>query len=309
VIDIFLIAAEPSFSRTTGLQAATSPAVHQMTGMPAASGDVSYKIDQASGKIGEIAVGRKPIILGNPELMILPLDNRGGTQMTGENKEFAPTTQTCSEWRPGKLDVRKIDEEGRRVIRVDGAYAEAEGGFELAIGGSGEMELSYSFTLKKEVNPRQVGMVFKLPRDCVLLSWKRKGLWSIYPPDHIGRTEGTAEAFPMIERLGPAGPERKPSHPYSRDTTALGSNDFRSTKENVYWASLRNDHGEGICVVSDAEHHVRAWVDDAGVRLLVAQFNNPGAERFFRSHAALEDRPLKPGDMIEGSFRFFLVSP
>jgi len=309
VIDVFLIAAEPTLSRTTGLQAMAGPAAHQMTGMPAAAEKVEYKIDKSAGKITEIAVKGKPVVLGNPELMILPLDNRGGTQMTGENTEFAPTTQTCSEWRPGKVDIDLEDKGTELVIRVDGAYAEAEGGFELAIDKHGEMKLSYSFTVKKEVNPRQVGMVFTLPRACSVLAWKRKGLWSVYPPDHIGRTEGTAEAFPMEERLGPAGPERKPSHPYSRDTTALGSNDFRSTKENIYWASLRDDDGAGICVVCDAEHHIRAWVDEAGVRLLVARFNNPGAERFFRSHAAMEDRPLKPGDTIEGNFRFHLVSP
>jgi hypothetical protein len=52
-------------------------------------------------------------------------------------------------------------------------------------------------------------------------------------------------------------------------------------------------------VVSEAKHHVRAWVEGDTVRLLVACYNNPGAERFFRSHAAQEDRPLKPGDVIQ----------
>jgi len=32
-------------------------------------------------------------------------------------------------------------------------------------------------------------------------------------------------------------------------------------------------------------------------------YNNPGAEPFFRSHAALEDRPLKPGDVVEDRIR------
>jgi hypothetical protein len=44
---------------------------------------------------------------------------------------------------------------------------------------------------------------------------------------------------------------------------------------------------------------LRAWVEGNAIWLLVAYYNNPGAERFFRSHAAAEDRPLKPGDVVE----------
>lgn len=243
------------------------------------------------------AVGRKSVLLELPELMVLPLNAEGGTQMTGENKSFAPFTSTCTEWKPA---VSKLETETfRSIFRVEGRYAEAEGKYSLFLAKTGKVELDYRFTCLKEVNPRQIGMVFTLPRSFATLSWSRKGQWTVYSADHIGRLKGKAPAFPNEERCGPAGPASLPAQPWSRDTTALGSNDFRSTKENIHWASLTDADGEGLRVVSEGKHHVRAWVEGDSVRLLVAYYNNPGAERFFRSHAALEDRPLKPGDVIE----------
>lgn len=271
------------------------------------AGILSSSIDQWTGKIISIASGKRTILTGGPDLMILPLDNRGGTQMTGQNQEFTPTTQTCSYW----IADSTMIEEGRkrRVISVEGWYAEASGSYTLTLYQSGEMELDYSFTCKKEVNPRQIGVVFTLPIEFDTLSWKREGIWSVYPPDHIGRNEGEAEAFPMDVRLGPSGPEWTPEWPYGSDTNELGSNDFRSTKENIRWASLTDGEGWGLCIRSDARHHIRAWVDMMVVRVLVAFYNNPGAERFFRSHARLEDRPLKPGDTIADTIRFRLIEP
>jgi len=268
---------------------------------------LSSSIDDRTGKIKSIALGKRTILIGGPDLMILPLDNRGGTQMTGQNQEFTPTTQTCSDW----IADSTMIEEGRQrwKINAEGWYAEASGSYTLTIDQSGEIELNYSFTCKKEINPRQIGMVFTLPIEFDKLSWKREGIWSVYPPDHIGRNEGEAEAFPIDVRLGPAGPEWIPEWPYASDTNELGSNDFRSTKENIRWASLTDDEGWGLRIESDARHHIRAWVDKLTVRVLVAFYNNPGAERFFRSHARLEDRPLKSGDTIADTIRLRLIEP
>ncbi len=264
-------------------------------------------IDRDAGKVTIGTSRGKTVLITGPDLMILPLDNRGGTQMTGANREFAPTTQTCSDWKLESIDIERSEK--RTVMRVEGAYAEAAGGYTLTAGSSGEMELTYSFTCKQAINPRQIGMVFTLPADFDTLSWKRRGLWTVYPPDHIGRNQGRAIAFRLNERLGPAGPESAPTWPYAHDTNDLGSNDFRSTKENILWAGLTDEVGAGFRVLSDASHHLRAWIDATGVRVLVASFNNPGAERFFRSHARLEDKPLKPGDTIADTIRFRIVEP
>ena len=39
---------------------------------------------------------------------------------------------------------------------------------------------------------REVGVAFDLVNQVDRLKWDRKGLWSVYPKDHIGRNEGEA---------------------------------------------------------------------------------------------------------------------
>jgi hypothetical protein len=84
------------------------------------------------------------------------------------------------------------------------------------------------------------------------------------------------------------------------DGNDLGSNDFRSTKENIKHVSLTDPEGTGLSVTSDGTQHARAWVDGERVRLLIADHTNPGAERFYRRHAQQQDRPLKKGDRVSG---------
>ena len=104
-----------------------------------------------------------------------------------------------------------------------------------------------------------------------------------------------------MHATGPAGPTIEPDWPYAQDGTVLGCNDFRSTKANIRKASLTNPDGSGLRVHrSEGSQHVRAWVAGEKVRMLVADYSNPGAERFFRGHASPQDRPLKKGDPIRG---------
>ncbi|MFH2002678.1 MAG: hypothetical protein ABIK28_23610 [Planctomycetota bacterium] len=142
------------------------------------------------------------------------------------------------------------------------------------------------------------------------MAWQRKGLWSIYPDDHIGRLKGEACAFlkngeDRDSPLNDLGLEL--SRPWANDPHSLGTNDFRSTKENIFWASLGNKNGPALLVISDGTQHVRAWADEQGIRMLVAFYNNPGAERFFRGHAGREDRPLAPGSVIQDRIRLKIV--
>jgi hypothetical protein len=77
------------------------------------------------------------------------------------------------------------------------------------------------------------------------LSWKRKGYFSVYPANHVGRPEGTAQ---------------------SKD-------DFISTKENIYWVYAGNV-GAGVTALSDGRDAVRCYEDrpasmPGGVRMCI----------------------------------------
>ena len=42
------------------------------------------------------------------------------------------------------------------------------------------------------------------------------------------------------------------------------------------------------------------WIEGDAIRLLVADYNNPGKENFLIPHAEKEYRPLRKGDKVQG---------
>lgn len=247
--------------------------------------------------------GTQTLVSASPTLMLLPLNSQGrGIQMVGDNLDFEPFNPTCTNWITSNItwDIAKE----QVVITVEGAYAEAKGEFTYTVLADGTLSIGYEFEVEKEVNPRQVGLVFNLPKDFTTLSWQRKGYWSVYPTNHLGALSGTAVAFnsdqPMVQS---AGPSAQPSLGWEFDQNEAGSNLFRATKENIYWAELTNAQGNEIKVDSDSSQSFRAWMDvkaDA-IKMLVADYNNAGMEGFLSSHAEKDYKPLKRGDIVKGN--------
>jgi len=258
-------------------------------------GGQEFSISKNSGNLADGGV-----LLGGPQLMLLPLNGGGGTQMTGGHHIYEPYTAVCSNWKCKKVEAKSVGD-GTVKITVTGRYKEAEGRYKYIFCSDGIINIEYNFKSLINVNPRQIGIVFDLKKSCDTLSWNRKGQWTVYPEDHIGRISGSANAFAGMHSCGPAGPRVTPDWTWSKDGNKLGSNDFRSTKSNIYYAQLTNDAGHGLCLVSDGTQHVRTWMKGDRACMLAADYNNPGAERFFRRLAQLEDKPLKIGDNIKGS--------
>jgi len=266
-------------------------------------GDLSYKIDQGSGQVAAGQDQNNLVLTGGPELMILPLNRAGGTQMTEQVQDFAPFTDTCTD-----RTVKAVALERAKdcvVIDVKDQYSQARGGYSLRIDGQGQLDIEYAYEVLQAINPRQWGMVVTVSRQCDSLTWRRRGLWTLYPSDHIGRLQGRARAFSGTEICGPLGPRTRPDHVWALDSSVWGTNDFRSTKENIYTAQLLNQADQGLTVLAHGDQHVRAWVDQA-IFCLIADYSNAGAEGFFRSHAAVEDRPLKQGDRVNGKILLML---
>jgi hypothetical protein len=232
-----------------------------------------------------------------PFLMVLPMNNGGDTQMHGPTKYYEPYNPLCSDW---KLDSIENLFNGVMLIRVHGTYKEAKGSFTYKFLAGEGIDISYNFELKEDVSPRQMGLVFDLPKEYENLSWKRKGYWSTYPDWHIARLEGKAKASEGIESC-PVGPRLKPEHEWRHDRTSIGSNDFASTKHNIYSASLTDDSGNGFETRSNGKLHSRSWIDGENIKWLIASYSNGGSERFLRPHADKDDIYLKVGDTVEGT--------
>jgi hypothetical protein len=146
-----------------------------------------------------------------------------------------------------------------------GEFKDAEGiesypvEFEITIDGAGLITTMYRLDGERH-GVRQVGLSFVLPHTVEKLAWKRSSLWSVYPEDHIGRPEGVALKRPGHAELKYGA---KPEWPWSEDVGDFflygkeghgpeATNDFRSLKENIWWAS---------CVLAGGAIRVRAEGD------------------------------------------------
>jgi len=240
-----------------------------------------------------------------PLPMVLPLNREGGastvagTQLVNEIEPFTPL--------PPDSVVSGPERRGSdAVLRVSASDVTGTISFRPA-GQPGAFDVRYRLEMLAEVNPRQWGLVFSLPREFDTLQWTRDAAWSWYPPDHIGRPEGSARADPVARRTVEE-PRAALSEPWSLDANALGTNDFRATKARIREASLSAAGGRTWQVASaDASQSVRAWVDGSRIRVLVAGFNTGGYDQFFATHYGAERRPLKKGDVISASFRLLLT--
>jgi len=238
-------------------------------------GEVQVQVDSTGAlkveKAGEV------IVTGGPHLMVL----QATRELIATHKPNTPESPICSNWKAGTVTAKQMDT--NVVITIPGSYDEAEGSFELTVKSDGTFTVAHDFKLKKDLKIIQTGVVLDLPCAMDQLYWKRDADLSIYPEDHIGRPEGTSPAFyPNVERCGVFGPLTDVDYSWSYDATDLGSNDFRSTKYNVFTASLSNTDDSGLIFNSDATQHVRCWVMPNMTRMLVADFSGHASERHCR---------------------------
>lgn len=277
---------------------------------------VSYTVtsnEQAiliQGGASDISVDRTTGLLQSggivgPHLMLLPLNNEGETQMKGPSIQYEPYTSSATGWDVSSVEV---DDGGEQVsVKVCGAYDEAAGHYQYTFLSDGRVSIEYAFTLTTNSIPRQVGVVFDVPKKYETLSWDRKGYWTTYPEWHIARLKGTASASEG-EEVSPLGPRSEPQHEWRMDRTPIGSHDFASTKHTVYSASLTDASGHGIYLCAEADQHVRAWNEKGGLRLLIAYYSNGGSERFLHRLTNRDYLRLKAGDTV-GSEIIIRINP
>ena len=96
-------------------------------------------------------------------------------------------------------------------------------------------------------------------------------------------------------------PRTKPTWAWSKDQNNMGSNDFRSTRRDIWYAGLENTYsGEKITAVSNGTQHWRTWKKGNKTQFLVADFVTAGNEMFLGAHYAPYRKPIKTGDTING---------
>ncbi len=268
------------------------------------AGDVEWTFDKAMGKIVAAVYKADTVLTRGAELMILPLHSEECKTEHSINIPFI--NNTCADWRVDSVYSEILEDTVQ--VTVEGTYKEAEIVLNYCFPRDGSLTTRYRFTVTSDVNPRQAGLVFSVPLSNEFMSWYRKGYWSSYPEWHIGRINGNAVPFPA-DAFYMDKPGIKPSDEWRHDANSLGTNDFRSTKSDIYWAALTGSDKTGIAVISDGKQSFRSFVNNNSIDFLVADYSNGGAEIFFASHLETERRPLKTGDIFEGAVTLKVISP
>jgi hypothetical protein len=213
-----------------------------------------------------------------------------GTRIIESGPYLNLVGQQLAEW--ALKSVRASREAAEAVVNISGNYGPVAVDFQVRIDGQGLITTGYTLgelpPLARRVVDEgyrrdvggywELGVAYVLTNEVDRLSWRRKGLWSAYPEDHIGRTQGIAkrEARGHSQRYG-----EKPSWPWSEDEREFilfgrndaggrGTSDFRSMKENIYYASamLRGSEAR-LQALSDGKDAVRLEARPDGVRFIV----------------------------------------
>ena len=266
-----------------------------------AMGDETWSINAVNGKLDEVKKDNKTIIEDGPELMLLPL--RTGPCNTEHSLDIEPLNDVCRNW---KGRITGTGEEGDAFyVEVQGEYDEAEMKLTYWFGRSPEVEIEYELIVKKDIDPRQIGLVFSLPRQFDNFSWERMGQWSYYPDYHIGRTRGSAKPFSpgmlMSQKYG-----TEPSGSWEQDFHFMGINDFRATRDNLIWGKLADDENEGVTFISDGHGAMRPYVGRDMIKVLAAGFSTAGGDLFFSSHLKEERYPLSEGSVFRSKLKLLV---
>jgi hypothetical protein len=190
----------------------------------------------------------------------------------------------------------EVQEMGRALdLTVAERFADVQGTttWRLDRRGVGTVTSDYTYT-GQPIQAREVGLRLLVRPDCDTLDWRRWSEWGAYPADSISRTEGHARAR-RTARHDSTEERRPPAWPWALDQTELGTNDFRSVKLNVYEAALRAGDGAGLRLHANADAHVRACLDPAGVRLHLL------------TECRLGPVAIHPGDRLQGQFAIELL--
>ncbi|MEM1098965.1 MAG: hypothetical protein AAGH92_09265, partial [Planctomycetota bacterium] len=270
----------------------------------------SVRIDSVTGQLTTSANGLN-VIEDGPTLVV----RRSG--WTGHIPGRHDVVNVPANWSASSVSIETRDSEAA-VVRVRGAYDQAEGEFRYAFQPDGRLTIDYDFTwtAQEGLDPQQtyeVGLSLGVPRTLDRLTWRRDGLWTVYPEGHIGRPVGDtlAQGDPAWANLrdSVADGQRKP-WPQSPDLMDGLTRDFRSTKTRVYESGLTDSAGNGLRLVSDGSQHVRVSPHDTQTGRFafhVLDFYRGGTELHVVKSIHAGRFPVETGTELSGRVQLQLI--
>lgn len=136
--------------------------------------------------------------------------------------------------------------------------------FTIRINGEGLITTAYEIENPPKEYILEIGIAYILSDKIDRLTWDKESVFSGYPEDHIGRPKGTARRY---RGFGKDTYRQEPDWGWNLDETnyvlyggqdkgSHGTNDFITTRENIYFASA---------VLSGRKERVRVEADGKSV--------------------------------------------
>lgn len=276
------------------------------------NGDKDYTVvfSKTTGLMTKAASGGKTLLLQGPAFCVVPMNADNGDKPHVANETYQNELYPKKGYPLLTLFATDVQYDQPRTgeVRVNVAQSYLggdKGKIAYLFGSDGRIGVSYEITVAKAVNPRQYGIVLQLPKQMENLAWTRNGEFSVYPEDDIARPEGmtrlNARKLHEVEAW-----REVPQGAWKDDANIMGSVDFRSTRTRIVEASLTDDVGQGVAVHGDGKQALRCWLQDGRIQMLVADYNNRGAEPFYSSPFTEGRISVGKGDTLKGKIEFSL---
>mgnify|MGYP000859671939 FL=1 len=285
--------------------------------------DYHITFSKKTGLITEGYYNGSNIIKSGPYLNLYGMYYKPSDFSKDRNGEFK---LKFSGWQMSSIHA--VTEGNEVVVFISGAYPgelrtdcwgfeygfdEMRVDFEVRLDGSGLMTTKYTIHNPPLHYLCEVGIAYVLSDEIDRLTWERESLYSSYPDNHIGRPKGTAYRF---RGYGKDTYRVKPEWPWEFDEADFvyyggndkgghGTNDFRSCRENIRYASA---------VMADSENRIRAESDGKSVSVRVGPSKDedeglPAGIKFTMNNMLYYDlgngsNPSKTGDGYLGNFTY-----
>ncbi|KKO89715.1 beta-galactosidase [Sphingobacterium sp. Ag1] len=266
-------------------------------------GNVNYTFSRTYGKLLAVRKDGELILTKGPALALIEANAEDGGKPNVAGETYQNNIAPLKQYEQYTLfaDAAEASQTGDSIsVHFDLRYQQGTGKQKFVFLKNGLLRVEYEMVYQQgqEMNLYQAGLMLELPLSYDKLAWSRNGSFSTYPANHIGRNEGEAVlyALPLYEVEEHGKPQAKD---WKDDANILGSNDFRSTKGNIYWASLHSP-AAAVKVLSNGQQHARAWKQDQHIQWLIADYSNNGSEPFYGSPHSYGRKKLKKGDKLSG---------
>jgi len=249
-------------------------------------GNIQYSISKNTGIITSVRKGDTEILKQGPVFSMVPMndDDGGKPNVAGEtyqNDIYPVKNYPLYTLFATNLTVQK--EQDNIKFSMDVSYLDCTGKQSYLFTNDGKLVTEYEVHYSKaDISPYQYGLMLQLPKSFDKLTWKRKGEFTSYPANDIARQEGTATLNAKhVNGVEEWGVVQKGD--WKDDANDLGSNDFRSTKRYIQNATLQDNNGDTVTVLSDATQASRSWLQDERINWLIADYCNNGSEPYYGS--------------------------